>query len=127
MLKPRLESRSVKTEGYLFGLKAEQLVADYLTQRGFNILHNRWKNPYGEIDLIAARADLLIFVEVKARKVFFESEVVSPRQQKRSVEAALYFLSQNEIFANHNIRFDCVLISRTWQLRYIENAWNAEL
>ena len=49
------------------GISAESRAAAWLIAHGFRILARRWKSPLGEIDIIAARRHLLIFVEVKAR------------------------------------------------------------
>lgn len=112
-----------KSASYVFGCEAEKLVMEHLIRNGLTILYNRWKNPYGEIDIIATHHNLLVFVEVKARKLFNDQEVVSVRQQHKSSEAALYFLSQNEQYAACNIRFDCALIFKDMSLEYIKNAW----
>jgi putative endonuclease len=49
------------------GISAESRAAAFLIAKGFRILARRWKSPVGEIDIVARRRSLLIFVEVKAR------------------------------------------------------------
>ena len=49
------------------GISAESRAAAFLIAKGFRILARRWRSPVGEIDIIARRRSLLIFVEVKAR------------------------------------------------------------
>ena len=49
------------------GISAESRAAAFLIAKGFRILARRWRSPVGEIDIIARRRTLLIFVEVKAR------------------------------------------------------------
>src|SRR5438876_5510143 len=49
------------------GISAESRAAAFLIAKGFRILARRWRSPVGEIDIIARRRALLIFVEVKAR------------------------------------------------------------
>ena len=51
------------------GISAESRAAAFLIAKGFRILARRWKSPVGEIDIIAHRRSLLVFVEVGARKV----------------------------------------------------------
>ena len=55
---------------FRLGISAESRAAAYLIAKGFRILARRWRSPVGEIDIIAARRYLLIFVEVKARDKF---------------------------------------------------------
>src|SRR3954470_15383715 len=49
------------------GLAAQARAAAWLMAKGYRILENRFRTPYGEIDLVARRLNLLAFVEVKAR------------------------------------------------------------
>ena len=47
------------------GKTGEGIVARKLEKDGFKILDKNYKRFYGEIDLIAAKKDLIVFVEVK--------------------------------------------------------------
>lgn len=49
------------------GRWGEQAAADYLAQRGYEILGHNIRTPYGEIDLLARREGIAVFVEVKSR------------------------------------------------------------
>src|SRR5436309_14565303 len=49
------------------GLSAEARAVTWLTAKGYRILARRFRSPYGEIDIVARRRNLLAFVEVKAR------------------------------------------------------------
>ena len=61
------EARPEKIAAFRVGISAESRAAVWLLAHGYRILARRWKSPLGEIDIIAARRHLLIFVEVKAR------------------------------------------------------------
>lgn len=50
------------------GLLGERLAAEHLERLGYTIVARRYRTRYGEIDLIAADARALVFVEVKARR-----------------------------------------------------------
>ena len=50
--------------------------ADLLIAKGFRIVARRFKSPVGEIDIVARRRSLLIFVEVKARPDLEEAALV---------------------------------------------------
>jgi putative endonuclease len=49
------------------GSRGEDLAADYLRGDGFAILDRNWRCRYGELDIIAADGEVLVFVEVKTR------------------------------------------------------------
>lgn len=50
------------------GMLAENLAAEVLAEKGFQILERNFANRFGEIDIIAKDGDVLVFVEVKAKK-----------------------------------------------------------
>jgi putative endonuclease len=68
-LRPRLrptetDTRAGQQVAFRTGISAESRAAAFLIAKGFRILARRWKCPLGEIDIIARRRALLIFVEV---------------------------------------------------------------
>jgi hypothetical protein len=67
---PGLQPRAERQVAFRLGLSAESRAAALLIAKGFRILARRWKSPFGEIDIIARRRRLLVFVEVKARENF---------------------------------------------------------
>ncbi len=94
------------------GRAAEEMVARQLEDQGFAILARRLRTGAGEIDLVAADADRLIFVEVKARGCFADAaHAVSARQQARLLEAASLALAMHEDWARDEIRFDVALVA----------------
>src|SRR5258708_34082436 len=71
------------------GLSAESRAAAYLMAKGYRILAKRFRAPYGEIDLVARKRSLLVFIEVKARASLDDAAyAVTPRQQARIINAA---------------------------------------
>ncbi|QQG40769.1 MAG: YraN family protein [Candidatus Levyibacteriota bacterium] len=50
------------------GILAENLAAEELAKKGYSILERNFSNRYGEIDIIAKDKEMLIFVEVKAKR-----------------------------------------------------------
>src|SRR6476646_8501588 len=74
--------RPERQVAFQLGISAESRAAALLIAKGFRILARRWKSPAGEIDIIARRRQLLVFVEVKARANLDEAaESVVPRQR----------------------------------------------
>jgi putative endonuclease len=50
------------------GRKAESAAGVYLEMRGFQIIERNWRRPQCEVDIIAKKADIIYFVEVKYRR-----------------------------------------------------------
>lgn len=77
-----------------YGVHAEKLVCEYYTSLGFIILEQRYKSEYGEIDIIAIKDNLLLFVEVKARRgPAHHREYITQKQLLRLRRAAEFFIS----------------------------------
>ena len=86
----------------------------------------RWKSPLGEIDIIAARRHLLIFVEVKARaKLDDAAEAVTERQKQRIAAAAEIWLAANPMPAIRDMRFDAILVAPGRLPRHIPAAFES--
>lgn len=65
---PTSTPRRERQVAFRVGISAESRAAALLIAKGFRILARRWKCPVGEIDIVARRRSLLVFVEVKARE-----------------------------------------------------------
>lgn len=100
----------------MFMLKGYRIIAsNFVTGRGTSA---------GEVDFIALKDNLLVFVEVKQRRTLEEAAyAILPEQQQRIWYGAESFLQKNQQYQNVNIRFDAVLVSLPFQIRHIEDAW----
>jgi len=108
------------------GLSAESRAAAWLVAKGFRILARRWKSPVGEIDIVARRRNLLVFVEVKARETLDDAAwSVTARQRARIVAAAEAWLAHNADARIRDIRFDAVLVAPGRIPRHIPAAFDA--
>lgn len=108
------------------GISAESRAAAYLMAKGYRILAKRFRTPYGEIDLVARRRNLLVFVEVKARASLDEAAyAVTPRQQQRIINAAQAWLMAHPEHAEFDLRFDAVLIAPKSLPRHLLAAFDA--
>ena len=108
------------------GVSAEARAAAWLMAKGYRILAKRFKTPYGEIDLVAQRRNLIAFVEVKARaKIDDAAYAVTPRQQKRIIDAAQGWLMAHPEHADFDLRFDAMLIAPRRLPRHLEAAFDA--
>ncbi|MCC8964050.1 YraN family protein [Bradyrhizobium sp. Pear76] len=108
------------------GISAESRAAALLIAKGYRILARRFRTPYGEIDLVARRRNLVAFVEVKARASLDDAAyAVTPRQQQRIVNAAQAWLMAHPEHAEFDLRFDAVLIAPRSLPRHLLAAFDA--
>jgi putative endonuclease len=111
---------------FRFGLSAESRAAAFLIAKGYRILARRFRTPMGEIDIVARRRNVLIFVEVKARESFDDAaEAIGPRQRRRIIAAAELWLAARPQDAQCDMRFDAVLVAPRRIPRHLQAAFDA--
>jgi putative endonuclease len=93
----------------LLGARGERAAARYLRARGMRILVKGYRARRGEVDLIARDGDVLVFVEVKARRQGSPVEAVTPEKERRITLTALRFMRRYRI-VEQRCRFDIVSI-----------------
>jgi putative endonuclease len=122
--KPPKEADPERQAAFRTGISAESRAAALLVAKGFRILARRWKSPVGEIDIIARRRSLLVFVEVKARNTLdAAAESVSPRQRQRIAAAAEAWLATYPDDSIKDIRLDAMLVVPGKMPRHIMGAF----
>ena len=103
----------MKNHNYIeFGSFAEGLAEEFLKKRGYRILDRNYRKPWGEVDIIAEKEGIVIFVEVKASdspspKGFEPEKRVNNDKIKRIKRAAQTYIQQNN------------LDDRSWQIDLI--------
>ena len=108
------------------GLSAESRAAAMLLAKGYRILARRFRSPFGEIDIVARKRNLVAFVEVKARATLDEAAyAVTPRQQARISDAAQAWLQAHPEHAEFELRFDVMLIAPGHLPRHLLAAFDA--
>ena len=93
------------------GSWGEALAAEYMRKKRYRILDRGYRSRFGEIDLIAANKQFLVFVEVKLRKTaqFAQArEFVDFRKQNRLRTTAEIYLSEHP--TDLQPRFDVIEI-----------------
>ncbi|WP_378945258.1 YraN family protein [Mesorhizobium sp. ANAO-SY3R2] len=113
-----------RRKAYARGHRGEWLAALALMLKGFRIVARRYKTKLGEIDLIARRGDLVLIVEVKARKTLVEAmEAVAYGSERRIEAAADLWLARQPDYGRLSVRFDMVaVLPRRWPV-HVENAF----
>ena len=107
----------------LSGRRAETIAAWLLRLKGYRILARDRREVGGEIDLVARRGRMLVFVEVKRRgSPLLAAEAVRVRQRVRIERAAANFLARRPALAGCAVRFDAVLLGGGLP-RHVTDAW----
>jgi putative endonuclease len=95
------------------GNKGEDAAAEALARRGYLILDRNWQRlPLGELDIVARKGDLVVFVEVRsASQVYLESPAMTVLEDKqgRVIRMASLYLQENRLFRQHT-RFDVMAV-----------------
>lgn len=108
------------------GTKYEQKAVALLEEQGYLILEQNYRNRYGEIDIIASKDGILVFVEVKYRASGSYGdplEAVGCRKQNRICRSALYYCSKQMAGTDVPCRFDVIAIYGDETVRHIKNAF----
>ena len=107
-----------------FGRFAELCCVWRLRLTGHAVLARRFRTPMGEIDIVARRGEVLIFVEVKARPNADEAMFsITERQLRRIGRAAEAFVSRYPRFARHGMRYDAMLLGRHPWPSHVRDIW----
>jgi len=89
----------------------ESLAAKHLSLDNYQILETNWRYSKAEIDIIAKRDDILVFIEVKTRSYDYygkPEEAVTPKQEHLIMDAAQRYME--EVGHEWEIRFDIISI-----------------
>lgn len=108
------------------GQKGEDLATQFLEKQGYRIIARNFRYRRAEIDIIAQKEKLLIFVEVKARSSHtfgYPEDFVDEKKAELIISAADYYI--DTINWDGNIRFDIVSIMLKPQvnIRHFEDAF----
>src|SRR5579884_3743379 len=99
------------TDSKAFGQHAESAAERYLRRRGYRIVERNARSSYGELDLVAEHGNILVFVEVKARRTSAfggAPYAVDGRKRDRLIRLAANYLAQRKL-KERLCRFDVVL------------------
>lgn len=95
------------------GDEAEERACRHLDWSGFTIMERNFRTKGGEIDIVARKGDVLVFVEVRSREIpdfGTPEESVTPAKRRRIVGAARQYLSNVPPSSWREARFDVIAI-----------------
>lgn len=98
-----------------FGAMAEKYASDFLKSRNYSILTVNYRKPWGEIDIIAEKDEVVVFAEVKANQkeiIGFEPELRVNREKiKRIIRAARTYIAEKKYDPEPEWQIDIISIT----------------
>ena len=82
------------------GAWGENIAAKHLEQKGYTVRHRNWRAGHGELDIVAQRADEIIFVEVRTRTSHTfgtPEESITPRKRAKLIVTAEAYLDAHAL------------------------------
>ena len=115
----------------LLGKAGEDAAAAYLQKKGYIICDRNWRMNHLELDIIATKDDVLVFVEVKTRKntEYREPyEAVDWKKIRHIVMAADTYIKLHDF--DGAVRFDIVTVvgkEGNFEIQHIEDAFDSPI
>lgn len=91
------------------GDAGEDAVARWYTEAGYRLLDRNWRCREGELDVVVARGQVLVFCEVKTRRTTAfgsPAEAVTVAKQRRLRTLAMRWLDEHPEARARTMRFD---------------------
>lgn len=117
------------------GKFGEDYTAEYLTNKGYQIIARNFRRRGGELDIVALKGGMLIVVEVKTRKfgsLTDGTDAITYTKKKNIILTSAKFLQENEPEFSE-MRFDVAEIvvtteenPRILEFNYYEDAFTAD-
>jgi len=121
----------MKNQNYKKGKLGEQIVRDYLIKKGYRIIRQNFQTRFGELDIVAGKDNLLIFIEVKLKvEADFgrPEEMITQKKLRQVKNTAEMFLMQEKTylsnFKQYRIDAICIILNQDMtvkEIRHYEN------
>jgi putative endonuclease len=109
------------------GRSGEESARRYLSDSGWNLIGSNFRTRRGEIDIIATKADLIAFFEVKNWDycpIEDLERAIDARKRGRIVETSKIFLDRHRQYKGAHVRYDVLFISDDGaSIRHFESAF----
>lgn len=130
MIRTKKIKNSKKEKSYKFGLAAEKIATIFLRLKGYRIIAQRYRNPKGEIDILAIKGNVLAVIEVKARQNFSDCAYsITPWKQQKILGAVEWLMAGGgkisglAMASERIIRFDAILVIPRRLPKHLKDAW----
>lgn len=111
-----------------FGRHCEFMARTYLEQQGYLILETNWRSGHKEVDIIAKDGEMLVIVEVKARKnedITNAEDAVNEKKIRNLIRATHNYILLKGL--DCDVRFDIITLvlddKGEYKLKHIKDAF----
>lgn len=115
-----------------FGRHCEFMARTYLEQQGYLILETNWRSGHKEVDIIAKDGEMLVIVEVKARKnedITNAEDAVNEKKIRNLIRATHNYILLKGL--DCDVRFDIITLvlddKGEYKLKHIKDAFLPEV
>jgi putative endonuclease len=123
-----MDDLSSKNKQPSVGKIGEDLATKFLEEKGYNIIERNYRFGHGELDIIAEKDNILIFIEVKTKKHGDFGDPINWIKRGKQLQmgriARGYLYERN--ITDRDCRFDVVLVNwenGLWKIDHLENAF----
>jgi putative endonuclease len=107
-----------------FGMRAETLATLWLRARLYTILDRNYRVQGGEIDIVARRGTVVVFVEVKARPTLDAAAIaIGPQKRRRIARAVDRWRATHPWATRYTLRGDAIFVAPGRLPLHLENAF----
>ena len=104
------------------GNKAEDVVVNWLLERGFTIIErNYYASKLGEIDIVAKKEGTIHFIEVKSSfsTSYHPIYNITPKKLQRLINSAYYYIKSHNV--PNRFCIDAVTLKQDGTIEYFPN------
>jgi putative endonuclease len=109
------------------GQAGEDRACQYLLSQEYRIIERNYRSPLGEIDIIAWKAGIIVFCEVKSWGAYSISELeysVNAKKRFRIIETSKMFLNRHRQYNGDAIRYDLLFVpAGDAEIQHFESAF----
>jgi putative endonuclease len=109
------------------GNQNEKLAQEFLIKNGYTILDKNFLTKFGEIDIIAKKGNVLVFVEVRSKSYTYFGkpfETINKSKIQKIIKTAQIFISKNYL-SEYDVRFDVISIEKE-KINHIQSAFDLD-
>lgn len=111
------------------GKAGEEKAGLYLESKGYSIIERNYRATGGEIDIIARKDNVLVFIEVKAwSKIGWEEAGYALNKMKENrIKRVSQIYLKNNVSEEIKFRYDVIFLEGDNNIRHLENIFSEGL